>query len=275
MLPIETVARYPLVGRFGLLARCMDRLMIPDDDAERSLRILDAWLATFAPDAEGRPAPYQVWALPGRDAFEGWLLARLDLLHQLGYPVRLANEEMDGVRGQQHMFVDGRRADLLLRFTADCDEGGGRRLAGPGEQDDGGRHRCARPARDVGGLAAGGVPPRRRARHAHRRRAQPRGRARAARAPLRLPVDDGASATAAGCASTRRSTRSRRATRRRSTTHRTCRCAPWRLRSAERSPYRRRPPPVPHDWRGLLSPSRHLSRSTVHIRLCRGASRRS
>ncbi len=123
MLPTETVARYPLVGRFGLLARCMDRLMIHDADAERSLAILDAWLATFAPDAEGKPAPYQVWALPGRDAFEGWLLARLDLLHQQGYAVRLANEEMDGVRGQQHMFVDGRRADLLLRFTADCAKG--------------------------------------------------------------------------------------------------------------------------------------------------------
>ena len=26
MLPIETVARYPMIGRFGLLARCMDRL---------------------------------------------------------------------------------------------------------------------------------------------------------------------------------------------------------------------------------------------------------
>src|SRR5690242_14919992 len=123
MLPIETVARYPMAGRFGLLARCMDRLMIQDVDAEQSLRILDAWLATFAPDAEGRPGPYKVWGLPGRDAFEGWLLARLDILHKLGYAVRLANEEMDGVRGQQHMYVDGRRADLLLRFTTDSRKG--------------------------------------------------------------------------------------------------------------------------------------------------------
>jgi hypothetical protein len=30
---------------------------------------------------------------------------------------------MDGVRGQQHMYVDGRRADLLLRFTHDCAKG--------------------------------------------------------------------------------------------------------------------------------------------------------
>jgi hypothetical protein len=110
-----------MIGRWGLLARCMDRLMIPDHDAERYLAMLDAWLATFGPDAEGKPSPYPVWALPSRDAFEGWLLARLDLLHKLGYPVRLANEEMDGVRGQQHMFVDGRRADLLMRFTQDCE----------------------------------------------------------------------------------------------------------------------------------------------------------
>jgi hypothetical protein len=123
MLPIETVARYPLIGRWGLLARCMDRLMIPDQDAERYLAMLDAWLATYGPDAEGKPSPYPIWALPNRDAFEGWLLARLDILHKLGYAVRLASEEMDGVRGQQHMFVDGRRADLLLRFTADCEKG--------------------------------------------------------------------------------------------------------------------------------------------------------
>ena len=72
--------------------------MIEDADAELYLKILDTWLATFAADAEGRPGPYQVWGLPGRDAFEGWLLARLDILHKLGYAVRLANEEMDGVR---------------------------------------------------------------------------------------------------------------------------------------------------------------------------------
>ena len=123
MLPIETIARYPLIGRFGLLTRAMDRLMIEDADAERFLKILDAWLAQFGPDAEGRPSPYNVWALPNRDAFEGWLLARLDVLHKLGYAVRLANQEMDDVRGQQHMFVDGRRADLLLRFTHDCEKG--------------------------------------------------------------------------------------------------------------------------------------------------------
>ncbi len=123
MLPIETVARYPMAGRFGLLARCMDRLMIEDVDAEIYLKILDAWLATFAAGADGRPGPYTVWGLPGRDAFEGWLLARLDILHKLGYAVRLANEDMDGVRGQQHMYVDGRRADLLMRFTHDCEKG--------------------------------------------------------------------------------------------------------------------------------------------------------
>jgi hypothetical protein len=121
VLPIETVSAYPMIGRFGLLARCMDRLMIPDVDAERYLKMLDAWLATYSPLEDGRPHPYQVWGLPGRDAFEGWLLARLDILHKLGYPVRLASMEMDEVRGQQHMYVDGRRADLLMRFTHDCE----------------------------------------------------------------------------------------------------------------------------------------------------------
>jgi hypothetical protein len=123
MLPTTTVAQYPLVGRFGLLARCMDRLMIDDADAERYLRILDAWIALFEAGSDGRSASYSVWPLPDRDAFEGWLLARLDVLHKLGYAVRLANEEMDGVRGQRHMYVDGRRADLLLRFTQDCEKG--------------------------------------------------------------------------------------------------------------------------------------------------------
>jgi hypothetical protein len=123
MLPIETILRYPMVGRFGLLARCMDRLMIDDADAEVYLRILDAWLAMFAADAEGRPGPYQVWALPHRDAFEGWLLGRLEILHRLGFAVRLASEGMDGVRGRQHMFVDGLRADLVFRFTQDCQKG--------------------------------------------------------------------------------------------------------------------------------------------------------
>jgi hypothetical protein len=123
VLPIETVSRYPMVGRFGLLARCMDRLMIEDADAERYLRILDAWLDMFGQGADGRPTPYHVWALPNRDAFEGWLLARLDILHKLGFPVRLASTEMDGVRGQQHMYVDGRRADVILRFTQDCEKG--------------------------------------------------------------------------------------------------------------------------------------------------------
>ena len=160
MLPTETVARYPMVGRFGLLARCMDRLQIADADAERSLVVLDAWLALFRPDADGRACPYPIWALPGRDAFEGWLLARLDILYKLGYAVRLANEDMDGVRGQQHMFVDGRRADILLRFTADCAKGAADDWLVLENKTTGRRDRRPRPARPVGGLAAGRGPAR-------------------------------------------------------------------------------------------------------------------
>lgn len=123
MLPTETVASYPMIGRFGLLARCMDELMVADQDAELYLAMLDAWLSTFSALEDGRPHPYQIWPLPNRDVFEGWLLARLDLLHALGYPVRLANPEMDEVHGQRHMYVDGRRADILLRFTHDSERG--------------------------------------------------------------------------------------------------------------------------------------------------------
>ena len=259
MLPIETIARYPMIGRFGLLARCMDRLLIPDDDAERSLKILDAWLMTFAPSSEGTPAPYPVWALPGRDAFEGWLLARLDLLHQLGYAVRLANEEMDGVRGQQHMFVDGRRADLLLRFTADCDKGKADDWLVLENKTTAVGHRRPGPARPVGGLARGRstVPARSTA------CSSPTGSASRSSAACASSASTTSrsrpSATAGGCASTHPCTRRPTATRLPSTTHRTCRRAPWWVRFAERSPYRRKPPPVPHDWRGFLMPVGHLS----------------
>ena len=272
MLPIDTIARYPMIGRFGLLARCMDRLMIADADAERSLNILDAWLATFAPSAEGTPAPYPVWGLPGRDAFEGWLLARLDLLHKLGYAVRLANEEMDGVRGQQHMFVDGRRADLLLRFTADCDKGAAddwlvlenkTTAVGIGALDqlamsvDWLRAEC-RPGAVHGMLIADGL-----SLEVERGLRELRfdyqsmtalGYRRWVRAAL---------AVAPGAAARRRLDDQL-------PTEPVGR-VPWWLRFAERSPYRRRPPPVPHDWRGFLMSVGHLSWWIIHIRICRSA----
>ena len=140
MLPTETVARYPMVGRFGLLARCMDRLQIADADAERSLVVLDAWLALFRPDADGRACPYPIWALPGRDAFEGWLLlARLDILYKLGYAGRLANEDMETACAGPAAHVrrrPARRHPAALHRR--LRQARGRRLAGPGRQD----HRC-------------------------------------------------------------------------------------------------------------------------------------
>lgn len=120
MLPVDIVETYPLVGRFGLLAKCLDRLMARDEDAERYLAMLDAWLETFEPKADDVPQTYQVWPMPGY-ALGGWLLARMDLLHKCGFPVRLTGEITDGVRGQGHVFSDGHRADVVLRFTEDCD----------------------------------------------------------------------------------------------------------------------------------------------------------
>lgn len=120
MLPIETVEAYPLLGRFGLLAKCLDRMIVRDEDAERYLAMLDAWLETYEPTSDGSPHPYEVWPLPGY-AFESWLLSRIDILHRCGFPVRLAEESCDRIAGQAHVFADGRHADMVLRFTDDCD----------------------------------------------------------------------------------------------------------------------------------------------------------
>ena len=219
----------------------MDRLQIADADAERSLVVLDAWLAlSFSSRARtGGPAPYPIWALPGRDAFEGWLLARLDILHKLGYAVRLANEDMDGVRGQQHMFVDGRRADILLRFTADCDKGAAgdwlvleNKTTGVGI---GALDQLAlsvdwlraesRPGEVHGMLVADGL-------------------SLEVERGLRELGFDYQSMTGSATPWVRQHSPvhpESHATRRRSTTQGTCRCAPWLPRSAERSPYRRGP----------------------------------
>ena len=50
-LPVEVVEAYPIVGRFGILAKCLDRLSVSDEDAELHLRMLDTWLGTYAEEA--------------------------------------------------------------------------------------------------------------------------------------------------------------------------------------------------------------------------------
>ena len=47
-LPVDVVEAYPIVGRFGILAKCLDRLSVSDEDAELHLRMLDTWLGTYA-----------------------------------------------------------------------------------------------------------------------------------------------------------------------------------------------------------------------------------
>src|SRR5919112_5937974 len=51
-LPVDVIEAYPVVGRFGLLAKCLDRLAASDEDAENYLRLLDTWLAMFAERSE-------------------------------------------------------------------------------------------------------------------------------------------------------------------------------------------------------------------------------
>jgi hypothetical protein len=117
-LPVAVVEAYPIVGRFGLLAKLLDRLAATDEDAERYLHMLDAWLATYA---EGSGRDFEVLPTGSREAFRGWLLDRFDLLGRFGYPLRLADEMDDLLDGRSHSFDDGRRPDLVARVTADGD----------------------------------------------------------------------------------------------------------------------------------------------------------
>lgn len=117
-LPVDVIEAYPVVGRFGLLAKLLDRLAIADEDAETYLRMLDAWLMTYA---EGSGRDFEVLPTGSREAFRGWLLDRFDLLGRYGYPVRVADEVDDRLDGRTHSFDDGRRPDLVARVTADGD----------------------------------------------------------------------------------------------------------------------------------------------------------
>jgi hypothetical protein len=107
-----------VVGRFGLLAKLLDRLTVADDDAETYLRMLDTWLATYA---EGSGRDFEVLPTGSREAFRGWLLDRFDLLGRFGYSARIADAMDDRLDGRNHSFDDGRRPDLVARVTADGD----------------------------------------------------------------------------------------------------------------------------------------------------------
>ncbi len=117
-LPVDVIEAYPVVGRFGLLAKCLDRLAASDEDAEKYLRMLDTWLAMFA---EGTGHEFEVLPTGSREAFRGWLLDRFDLLGRFGYPARVADPYEDGLDGRTHSFDDGRRPDLIARVTGDGD----------------------------------------------------------------------------------------------------------------------------------------------------------
>jgi hypothetical protein len=119
-LPPEVLEDYPVVGRFGLLAKCLDRLSVPDDQAETHLRMLDAWLATYADQGTG-PRPFEVLPTGSKEAFRGWLLDRFDLLGRYGFDVVLADPFDDNIDGKAHVFADGRRPDLIAKVADDGD----------------------------------------------------------------------------------------------------------------------------------------------------------
>ena len=106
-----------MVGRFGLLAKALDRLSATDEDAERYLRMLDTWLATYSAGSRD----FEVLPTGSKEAFRGWLLDRFDMLGRFGYPARIAETYSDGIDGRTHSFDDGRRPDLVARVTDDGD----------------------------------------------------------------------------------------------------------------------------------------------------------
>lgn len=117
-LPVEVIEAYPVVGKFALLAKLLDRMSATDDEAEHYLRVLESWLATFA---EGAGRDFEVQPTGSKDAFRGWLLDRFDMLGRYGYPVRVADLYEDGIDGRSHSFDDGRRPDLVARVVDDGD----------------------------------------------------------------------------------------------------------------------------------------------------------
>lgn len=76
-----------------------------------------------------RQADHWRYRRPAREhEFETWLIEHLDRLAIRGLPVRLADEQVDGIRGRQWVSDEGRdRADLICRFTE---------AAGDAQQDD-------------------------------------------------------------------------------------------------------------------------------------------
>ena len=117
-LPVDVLEAYPVVGRFGLLAKVLDRLSVSDEDAEKYLQLLDTWLGTYA---EGSGRDFEVLPTGSREAFRGWLLDRFDMLGRFGYAARLADLDTDRLDGRAHSFDDGRRPDLVARITDDGD----------------------------------------------------------------------------------------------------------------------------------------------------------
>ena len=93
---------------------------VADEDAELYLRLLDAWLSTFADHGNGG-RDFEVLPTGSREAFRGWLLDRFEVLGRYGYPARVADEFEDELDGLTHSFDDGRRPDLVARITGDGD----------------------------------------------------------------------------------------------------------------------------------------------------------
>lgn len=114
-LPVDLVERYPVVGPAGVAVRALAHLGYPDGGEPRSLA--DAVMSAVDEWAQSHPFPRQHRMAPAgleRD-FESWLVTELPVLEPFGFPVRLACQERDGVRGRQVRLATSSTADLVCR----------------------------------------------------------------------------------------------------------------------------------------------------------------
>ena len=121
-LPLSQLELYPVYGEVNLLGELLWDLQLSDDDARPYIELLDAWQDSYAASAGGVRRPYRVTPVGRESDFEDWLVDHFDVLRGLGFPVRLATRDTDGLVGRQGHLSRDSRPDLVTRFTEDTNE---------------------------------------------------------------------------------------------------------------------------------------------------------
>ena len=120
-LPVSQLELYPVIGEIGLLGELFEDLGLSDDQVRPYMKLMDEWLESYATSVKGVQVVRQYRVAPaGKESlFEDWLIENLEVLADLGLPVRLASKEQDGIAGRQGHLTPDSRPDLVTRFTED------------------------------------------------------------------------------------------------------------------------------------------------------------